>query len=59
MQNKNHNIKTVNKSFENVGKVQQQQIKITFMKKLTDYNPGIFATIQLRIFCLPASYLKT
>jgi len=59
---KNINLMMVNKSLENVAKFKysdRQKLKIASWKKEKSSVWGILATIQFRIFCLTASYLKT
>jgi hypothetical protein len=54
-------MKTFNKSFENVGElnIRERNQEIAFMEKLKiDYIRGMLATVQFRMFSLPAC-LKT
>ena len=58
-----HSMKTDNTSFERVKSSHSweklEQIKILFRKKLrTDWNQGMLAIIQCRIFCFPVCYPK-
>jgi hypothetical protein len=54
----NHNIKTANRSFENVAKFKYLEMIVTYQNLIEEEIMVMFASIQFGNFCLLVCYLK-